>query len=110
MAILCVRDVTCSLCQGSFQLALPDFLAPQVRLCDDCLTRAWDRVGPSLKTWVAEQLTQNVPVDTTGLEPLVLPVPLESAIVDHIESLRQRWTTARELIEHRDLFRRTTGS
>jgi len=109
VAILSVREVACTLCQERFLLLLPDFIPPQPRICDRCITEAWSKPDPILREWVAEQLGDRVPTGDLSPETSHQEDALEEEVVCHIEALKEVWPSVEALLEQRSLFRRAAG-
>ena len=99
MALMAVREFECVLCQAHFTLLSGDLIVPETLICDECLAELWPLQGDALMERISGRLVERTPQQAA----------LEKRIAQHIEWLRQRWTSADEVIQNRELQRQAQG-
>jgi len=109
VAILSIRDMACTLCQTRVALPSVDFLQPEPVLCDQCLVDVWELEGEALVAHVSTCLAGNTSPNKAVLESSLRTGTLEETVVHVIRHLRQRWDSAEDLIDHREIQRRALG-
>ena len=109
MAFLRVRDVTCTVCQAAFRLVTGDLYVDDVMLCDDCVAALWPRGDASAGDQLAERLAPLRSGEDVPPVGSAERAALEQDVLGRMRSLTDRWASAQELIENRDLLRRALG-
>ena len=59
MAIMCVRDFECTLCQQHFEMMYGDLIFLEELLCDECLKELWSLEDDELRERVSQKLAKN---------------------------------------------------
>ena len=109
MAFLRVREVTCTVCGLAFPVVTGDLYVDEAMMCDDCVAALWPREGASIHNRLSERMASLRSAEDVRSMGSAEREALEQDILGQMRSYAERWRTAEQLIEHRDLMRRMLG-
>jgi hypothetical protein len=92
-----VREFKCDLCDQPFRMPSGDLMVPGPNVCDDCLREVWDMADDALTEHVAACLARGAGQASVN------------DIVQYINTNREQWEEAEEVIRLREWARSMLG-
>lgn len=109
MAFLRVEEVTCTVCGTQFPLVTGDLYVDEAMICDECIVALWPQEDGS------ESDRLSVLLGSVRSREDLPPVgslqrsDMEQAILGRMRPYTDRWESAEDLIENRDVMCRALG-